>query len=377
MKCTTILAVPPLTIALLSGCIRNRVNSNDVTSEVRIANPLDIRFGDPFILAASDGRYYMYGTSLADGFEAYSSDNLRDWTPCGQVYQGGGEEQWNLDCFWAPEVYERQGKYYLFYSANDRNNPTHEAENFKIGVAVSDSPAGPFTDLYNRPLFEPPYPIIDANVWFDDDAGRCYLYFSRCCYKHPVESDVAAWARREGIYDAIEESWIYGVELLPDFSGVVGEPQLLLRPPTGLADPTTQWENRSVLAHEAGRRWNEGSYTFRHDSTWYIMYSANFFGSSNYAVGYATGPSPLGPFVKAAENPILQADTAQGGQTTGTGHNMAFRSHQGQWLTVYHGRTLRQPDQRVVFIGALALDSEGRLQIHPADTLTLNTDLRP
>ena len=181
----------------------------------------------------------------------------------------------------------------------------------------------------------------------------------------------------EGIYDAIEESWIYGVELLPDFSGVVGEPQLLLRPPTGLADPTTQWENRSVLAHEAGRRWNEGSYTFRHDSTWYIMYSANFFGSSNYAVGYATGPSPLGPFVKAAENPILQADTAQGGQTTGTGHNMAFRSHQGQWLTVYHGRTLRQPDQRVVFIGALALDSEGRLQIHPADTLTLNTDSRP
>ena len=39
-------------------------------------------------------------------------------------------------------------------------------KNFKIGVAVSDSPAGPFSDLYDRPVFNPPYPVIDANVLF-------------------------------------------------------------------------------------------------------------------------------------------------------------------------------------------------------------------
>ncbi len=340
---------------------------------IKVVNPLDIRLGDPFILAASDGRYYMYGTSLGDGFEAYQSDNLRDWTPCGRIYRGAGAGQWNQDCFWAPEVYERQGRYYLFYSANDRNNPTHEAENFKIGVAVSDSPIGPFRDLYDRPIFNPPYPIIDANVWFDP-SGRCYLYYSRCCYRHPVESDVAQWARREGIYDAIEESWIYGVELKPDFSGVIGEPQLLLRPPVHLSDPATEWESRSVVSHEAGRRWNEGSFTFCHNGVYYIMYSANFFGSANYAVGYATARSPLGPFTKSSGNPILQSDVEQGGTTTGTGHNMAFWSHQGQWLTVYHGRTTRDPNHRVVFISSLGIDDMGRLKINHSDTLLLKSD---
>ena len=357
---SSLLCAAILSISLMCGCTKRQ----------------DIRFGDPFILAASDGRYYMYGTSMADGFEAYSSDNLMDWTSCGRVYQGASEGQWNQDCFWAPEVYERGGKYYMFFSANDRNNPTHEGENFKIGVAVADSPTGPFTDLYNRPVFNPPYPIIDANVWFDDATGRCYLYFSRCCYKHPVESDVATWARNEGLYDTIEESWIYGVELMPDFSGVIGEPQLLLQPPVHLADPATEWENRSVLAHEAGRRWNEGSFAIRNDSLYYIMYSANFFGSSNYAVGYATGRSPLGPFTKAAENPILQADVAQGGHITGTGHNMAFRSHQGEWLTVFHGRTLEQPDERVVFISPIEIDPSGRLVIHHSDKLTLKPQYR-
>ena len=79
-----------------------------------IVNPLPIEMGDPFLLHASDGKYYMYGTSLGNGFEAYVSDNLTDWQNVGQIYKGGGEDQWNVDCFWAPEVYERDDKYYMF-----------------------------------------------------------------------------------------------------------------------------------------------------------------------------------------------------------------------------------------------------------------------
>ena len=74
---------------------------------------------------------------LGDGFEAFVSDDLVEWDSCGQVYKGGSPEQWNMDCFWAPEVYERDGKYYMFFSANYKENPTNEGENFKIGVAVS------------------------------------------------------------------------------------------------------------------------------------------------------------------------------------------------------------------------------------------------
>ncbi len=122
-----------------------------------VTNPIPLKFGDPFLLHASDGRYYMYGTSLGDGFEAFVSDDLIDWDSCGQVYKGGAPDQWNLDCFWAPEVYERGGKYYLFYSSNYRKNPTHEGENFKIGVAVSDSPTTVLSSIHPIPSSMPTF----------------------------------------------------------------------------------------------------------------------------------------------------------------------------------------------------------------------------
>lgn len=346
-------------IALLSAALS--CTTGPRTAE--ISNPLPMKFGDPFLLHASDGRYYMYGTSLADGFEAYVSDNMTDWMPLGQIYRGGDSLQWNVDCFWAPEVYERDGKYYLFYSANSRNNPGGEEENFKIGVAVSDSPAGPFADLYNRPVFEIDYPVIDANVLFDESSGKNYIYFSRCCYKHPVESEIADKARADSLYDCIEESWIYGAELLPDFSGIAGEPVRLLAPPVSLSDHQAGWESLSVTKGEANRRWTEGSYIFRHGDTYYMMYSANAFFGGNYAVGYATSRSPLGPFVKSDSNPILKENVSDGGTVMGTGHNMALTMPDGTMWTVYHGRTSDNPGERVVMMDRLVFDADGNLSV--------------
>lgn len=328
-----------------------------------VINPLPMAFGDPFMLHASDGRYYMYGTSLDDGFEAYVSDNLTDWEKIGQVYKGGADNQWNVNCFWAPEVYERDGKYYMFFSANSRNNPNNEEENFMIGVAVADSPAGPFRDLNDRPLFEPEYPIIDANVLFDDANGKAYLYFSRCCYKHPVDSEIAAKARQDSIYDEIEESWIYGVELAPDFSGIVGEPVKLLAPPTALDDTQAEWESRSVTSKEANRRWTEGSFIFEYNGKYYMMYSANAYFGPNYAVGYATSDKPLGPFKKSDRNPILKENASAGGKVTGTGHNMAVKMPDGNYYTVYHGYMTDDPKKRVVFIDRMEFDKDGNLSI--------------
>jgi beta-xylosidase len=172
-------------------------------------NPLAVALGDPYVLYGGDGRYYLYGTGggAEDGFAVYGSRDLVDWTPEGQVYKAGTDTSWCTDSFWAPEVFERNGKYYMFYSAQWRHNPTHEKENYRIGVAVADKPTGPFTDIRNRPIFDPGYPIIDADVFFDKD-GNAYLYYSRCCYKHPVESELADWARKKGWYDSIEESWV-------------------------------------------------------------------------------------------------------------------------------------------------------------------------
>ena len=332
-------------------------------------NPLSVAFGDPFVIHASDGQYYMYGTSEnLNGFKAYSSNNLIDWKEEGQVYEGATPESWALDCFWAPEVYERNGKYYIWYSANWKHNPTNEGENFRIGVAVSDSPKGPFKEMHDKPIFDPGYPIIDANLHFDDENNKVYLYYSRCCYKNPVESEVATWAKEKGWFDEIEESWVYGVELQPDFSDIIGEPQLLLRPPVTINDQQAEWESRSVTSREVNRRWTEGSFIFKKEDTYYMMYSANYFGGKNYAVGYATSKHPLGPFDKAKNNPILQKNIDQGGEVTGTGHNMVLTLPNGEIRCVYHGRTQKTGDQRVVFIDKMEIDKQGILRVNGPTT---------
>lgn len=344
--------------------------SKDTTAEktrLNFNNPLPVEFGDPYILRASDGMYYMIGTGgVKDGFKMYSSKDLKKWIDEGRIYQGNTDSSWSVDNFWAPELYEIDDKFYMIFSADWRENPTNELENFRIGVAVADSPTGPYKDLYNRPIFDPGYPVIDGNLLFENN--KIYLYYSRCCYKHPVESEVADWARKKGLFDEIEESWIYGVEMKSDFSGIIGEPQLLLRPPVSMDDKQAEWESRSVTSGEINRRWTEGSYIFKENETYYMMYSANFFGGENYAVGYATSNSPLGPFKKADNNPVLQKNTAQGGIVTGTGHNSMTTSPNGKMLCVYHGRTSKTGDNRVVFIDEMEINDKGELIVHGPTT---------
>ena len=332
------------------------------TANPTFSNPLPVQFGDPYVLYTG-GTYYMYGTGggADKGFAAYSSKDLVNWKAEGQVYFHDNKNGWSDPkaewggAYWAPEVYEVKGKFYLFYSAQWKLNPTHEKENFRIGVAVADKPTGPFTDLANQPMFDPGYPIIDANVFFDTN-GKAYLYYSRCCYKHPVESEVADLARQKGWFREIEESWVYGVELKSDFSGVIGKPVLLLRPPVKLSDRQAQWESQSVTAREVARRWTEGSVTFKKDNLYYTMYSANHFGGAHYAIGYATSASPLGPYKKAANNPVLAKNTAKGGLVTGTGHNSIAYSPDGrEMFCVYHGRTAKTGDERVVFIDRMTV----------------------
>lgn len=327
-------------------------------------NPLPVEFGDPYVLLASDGTYYMYGTGVVeDGFGAYSSDDLVEWEFEGQVYRGNTEDSWTLKNFWAPEVYEADGKFYMFFSADWKYNPGNDLENFRIGVAVSDSPTGPFRDVSNTPLFDPGYPVIDANLYMED--GKAWLYYSRVCYNHPVESDVADWAREKGMFDEIEESWVYGVEISPDLDTVIGEPVLLLRPPKENSSGQFEWESRSVTSGEVNRRWTEGSFLFKHADTYYMMYSANFFGGEHYAVGYATSGHPLGPFDKAENNPVLEKNTDEGGVVSGTGHNSITWSRDGETMyCVYHARTINTGDQRVVFIDEMEIDDEGKLVVH-------------
>lgn len=340
-------------------------------------NPLKVDIGDPYVLRESPSSYYIYGTGGGNhgsrtAFPTFISSNLVDWKPVGETFARDPETSWCTEFFWAPEVYAQHGKFYMFYSAQWRHNPTNEKENFRIGVAVADKPTGPFKDIRNEPIFDPGYPIIDADVLFDTD-GKAYLYYSRCCYKHSVESEIADWAKAKGWYQEIEESWIYGVELKPDFSGVIGEPVVILRPPVSFADVGALWENRSVLSHAVNRRWTEGPTAFKHGELYYVMYSANSVFGPDYSLGYATATHPLGPFAKAANNPVAEKNTNLGGDVAAPAHNCVTLSPDGkQMYCLYGARTTAigvTIDHRVLFLQRMEIDKDGILTVSgPDDT---------
>ena len=251
--------------------------------------------GDPFVLTASDGNYYMYGTSHIEqgGYHVWQSSDLLTWNQLGRSFINP-EDSWVYKDFWAPEVIEYKGKYYMFYTAREKKRDI-----LQIGLAVAETPAGPFVDTRGKALLNVDYAVIDASVLVDDD-GRIYLYYSRDCSVNVVAG--------------INRSDIYVVELDENFEQI-GEPLFLFA-------PSQKWETNEI---EKNFRWNEGASVIKVDGTYYMTYSGNPFWSFEYAIGVATSNSPIGPFTKYENNPVLTGCREQ--KVSGTGHNSIFKSH--------------------------------------------------
>ncbi|GAA1295472.1 family 43 glycosylhydrolase [Saccharothrix xinjiangensis] len=294
----------------------------------------------------------------------------------------------------------------------------------KVGVAVSRSPAGPFHDITEAPLdyhpYDPAYhdvnlimdaeqkkppatleegrtaplgtyiPYIDPNVFFDAD-GRVYLYFSRNAYRN--------WVWDDDLGKYVEESNIYAVELTGDW----------WRDPTGRTMPAIApayrdanrapgdapgvrkdgyvpvlaygsdkqaWENAHVddYAKSGGekkdRRWAEGSTTTRTTDAqgaprYHLTYSANNYENEFYGVGYATADGPLGPWRKAAENPVLSQDPAE--DLYSTGHGSIIGSPDGEQLYyVHHGRP-STTSSRALYTSRLHLGEELSIDASTSD----------
>lgn len=301
-------------------------------------NPMPIKnIGDPFVLRDSVGTYYCYATSAPDGFKAWTSDDLVHWTDIGYVYQRK-EDSWGESDFWAPEVVFYQGKYFMHYSARWSKN-----QSLRLGVATADSPNGPFIDVVDHPMFDFGYAVIDGHVFFDDD-GRKYFYYSRDC--------------SENIVDGRHESHLYVAELDDDLFSFTGEPHLIAR-------PEQEWELRSGPEWF----WNEGPFVLKHGGRYHLMYSANFYTSREYSVGYAVAENPTGPFIKVAGNPVLFSKTAE---ISGPGHNSVTKSPDNTELfCVYHIHTDHQAPSgdRQVCIDRMGFREDGSLYVDgPTDT---------
>jgi len=264
-----------------------------------------LHLADPTIFTDGD-TYYLYGTSpqSMNGFWAYKSKDLIEWTgPVGvrdgYVLNGNTYGGWG---FWAPQVFKRDGKYCIAYTANEQ-----------LAMATADSPLGAFTQD-NVQMLTPPnvfdqrpegtMPVrhkeIDPYVFIDDD-GKAYLYHVRL----------------------INGNRIYVAELNPDFNSVKDETAREC-----IAVENGTWENT------AGTEWGvaEGPTVVKVDKTYYLFYSCNDFRNIDYAVGYATSDSPLGPWKKHGK-PIISRHLLG---VNGTGHGDLFRDKDGKWKYVLH-----------------------------------------
>lgn len=303
-------------------------------------NPIGIKMiGDPFLLKASDGKYYLYATTFLKnvpnycGFHVWVSEDLETFSAPTEAYKKG-ERSFGCRDFWAPEVVEYGGKYLMFYSARREAD-----QSLRIGVATSDSPTGPFVDVQDRqPMFDFGYAAIDAHPFIDDD-GKKYLYYSRDCSENFVNGN--------------RESHIYVAELSEDMLSLKGQGKLLLA-------PTEDYEKATYLYGGQNVYWNEGPFVVKRDGVYHLMYSANFFASTDYCLCASASKYPDHGFQKY-EKPILKAIE---GKMSGPGHNSVVKVGENEYLCVYHvlSDEVHPSADRQVFISKMKFE-DGKIVV--------------
>ena len=131
------------------------------------ADPSARVFGDTlYIYPSHDAPGARNWKQMVD-WPVFSTKDMKTWTDHGTIF-GLKDIAWADIEAWAPDCIERNGKYYFYFPAGGN-----------IGVAVADSPTGPFKDALGKPLVKKGEAgiryMIDPNVFIDDD-GQAYLY---------------------------------------------------------------------------------------------------------------------------------------------------------------------------------------------------------
>lgn len=252
------------------------------------ANPVYAHdFPDPFILPAN-GKFYAYATHGGGfGFQVMESPDMVHWTHKGTAFS----PPWATEHYWAPEVIAYRGKYYMTYSAKNPDTKKHD-----IGIAVADSPLGPFQDramLVRGDVNK--VGVIDTTVLVDRDKTPYLLY---------SEEDPRRIVLRK-MSDDLMRVDDEVIELVhpdrPEDRGVTEAPTLLYR---------------------------NGMYHLFYSSGWFQSYKKD----ACYAVYHATSRTLRGPYVKDAK-PILA--TIQG-KVYGPGHQSVFTLNSGEMWIAYH-----------------------------------------
>lgn len=273
-------------LSMKSGFSQNEMGSD--SSAILLADPT---------IFLSKGTYYLYGTTgdpkmgKDRGFLVYTSNDLKNWEGPNGVDSGLALKKGDAfgdTGFWAPQVFEYGDTFYMAYTANEN-----------IAMATADSPLGPFTNETKENL-KAPVRQIDPFVFFDDD-GKKYLYHVRLT----------------------EGNRIFVAELEDDLMAI--KPETL----TECISAELSWENTENVEWPVA----EGPTVLKHKGLYYMIYSANDFRNPDYAVGFATSKSPLGPWKKSDKGPIIHSDILG---INGTGHGDVLFDKKGDMQYVMH-----------------------------------------
>ncbi|PIM66924.1 glycoside hydrolase [Streptomyces sp. JV178] len=225
----------------------------------RADNPIvqNVYTADPAPLVYN-GRVYLYTGHDEDGstsftmkdWRVYSSADMVNWTDHGSPLSLA-TFSWAGANAWAGQAIERNGKFYWYVPVTVRATGA-----FAIGVAVADSPTGPFRDALGRPLLE--NTEFDPTVFIDDD-GQAYLY----------------WGNPN----------LWYVKLNADMVSYSGSPTKIPLTTAGFGTRTGD-ANRPTL-------YEEGPWVYKRNGLYYVVYAAK---CCQEFIAYSTAPSPIGPW---------------------------------------------------------------------------------
>lgn len=332
---------------------RRQAGNVDQLAARAISQPLvtHIHTADPSA-HVFEGRLYIYPSHDIDSGAPFDDEGghfgmedyhvLRMDTPAGETTDCGvalhvRDVPWAAQQMWAPDAACRDGRYYLYFPAKDRQGM------FRIGVAASHRPEGPF--------IPEPEPMagtysIDPAVYEDDD-GTHYLYFG------------GIWGGqlqkyRDNRYDAAHEEPAGDAPALGPRVGRLDACMTLLAEPTREIIILDE-HGQPLRADDHARRFFEGPWLHKYQGRYYLSYSTG----DTHLLCYAVGDSPYGPFTYGGVilTPVV-------GWTT----HHSICAFEGQWYLFYHDAVLSGgvTHLRSVKCTPLHMEADGSIRtIHP------------
>ncbi len=223
-----------------------------------------------------DGTLYVYtghDEDKADFFwmqewRVYSTTDMANWTDHGSPF-AIETFSWGDDRAWAPQCVERNGKFYFYVCLHSKLSG-----GMAIGVAVGDSPTGPFKDAIGKPLFENgSWDHIDPTVLVDDD-GRAYIY----------------WGNPR----------IYYAELNEDMISLKSEVKVMEQTVESFGSPNPE---KRVKGKKYKDTYTEGPWLSKRNGKYYLLYAA---GGVPEHIAYSMSDGPMGPWKYMGEIMPLQ-----------------------------------------------------------------------